>query len=294
MGITMNEVKQHNLIKDSTLKLLGEQCKSCGGKLEFTNNLKKSYCTNTECKGKVIEKIKNMLSILGIVEINSTFIEDIVIELDIKSSYSILEINARNIKLEGKDKFNEQFKTLLDIEEISLPNYVKLSGITNLINIADKLFYGYNSIEEAYIDIEKEQVTLISERLGIKSSSALVLAVYIFNILIKHKDELIYGQQFFNISKNNTDKLKVSIASLAGYINKSEFIEYARRLSKKYTIIHTSLVNEFTNILIIDGNKESDNKYKTALLIKNNEMKIMTSKEFMQYLEGGEELTCIA
>lgn len=266
MGITISEAIENNLISSECSDILPKKCK-CGSDLEINESLKWLECTSKSCSYSVItgiEKIFNMLDI----HISEDDIIKIVNKLNIISPYQILILNRgvekhiSNISIDY-DKLSEFRNTPHYLYEI-----VELCGDESIEKIAKTLFFGFNSFDEAYREIETSQVSFIDERLGIINADSMALSYNIYNKLVNLKEQFIFIESELNIRKHE-NKLNIAFSdNVLPFMNKSDVIIYLNT-KYNYTFCMVTSINETTDILIrnADGNS---NKNRIASTINNN------------------------
>lgn len=270
MGITLSEALKNELITAQTYKTI-PKCK-CGSIFEFSDSMKALVCTNKDCVYKTIHRIELFCEKLGIV--HSKFdIMQLVKSLKIVTPYQMLMLDsayAKNVadirNIQGIDELLQNIKRIKE-REYFISNIVELCGIRTIENIAYKIFDGFNSVEDAFNEIETGQLAFLNEHLGIKSSDSSIISVEIFNILKSIRDELIFGETQLKIKKH-TNIIRIAFSdNVLPFINKSELISYLN-YKFNYKFVLATTVGETTDILIknIDSN---NSKYRTAKIIND-------------------------
>lgn len=271
--ITLDEAIENELLNKWTLKVIPKTCKYCNSNIVFTNNLKNIYCSNKDCIGKKINQFMQVVNQFGL-DIN----EDEVIEI-LEADDSIKSVAAKAFKF-IKD-------TGLDIE-LSIWEYVRAACIPEIPNTAYKIFYGYNNLDEAYMDIYNEGITIINTRLGLHNESN-IIGANIYKLLMEHKEELEEAIEYIGITKENKQIAKIVVDSFVqGYRSSIEFIqELNNNFGEHIRYLLMGTVTKETSVLIIDGGAGSL-KYKTAKKINDTSgterIKIMGSRRYLYEL----------
>lgn len=274
MGITFKEVEDNNLISKEVLQHIPRHCE-CGAELQFTESLVQLYCPNEACYIKVASRLEAMAKDMSIDGFGESTCIEICRRFGLKSPYQIFLIEDyynRGGRCDTVSAFDKKVKAICDKTKrhVKLWEFVRYGNIPSMKDTAYKIFDGYENIEEAYIDIEKGQVPFIANKLGLKSNESSVLAVKVYNVLIQHKDELLFGEKLFDIYKPSGDVLKIAITGgVYGYRNKAEFIKYINeRYNGKINAMLMSSVTKDIDVLIADGDTSSK-KYNNAQKINH-------------------------
>jgi hypothetical protein len=276
MGISYEEALMNGLISETTRNMLPDKC-ACGSKYELNDSLTVIQCTNKKCKEYLIDRIENFNVMVGL-DIDKPELRNIVKKLNIQTPYQILMLDEALSKdvITSKDLSNhkEVVDRLDKIKKapVSLVNIVRICGIKVISKVAYKIFDGFNTIDEAYTEIETRQITFINERLGIKDTDSSIFSADIYSKIIELKDEFILAEMLLNVQSDNQDNI-IRIAftdNVQPYVNKSEFVEF---LNDKYSykFILLSSVNDNTDILVSNALSQNT-KYRTARIINNEQI----------------------
>lgn len=274
MGISIKEAIENNVISQQTAHLLPKMCK-CGAPLEFSESLKEIRCTNENCKYSIIYRVREFCRILHIGFTDSD-IEEIVNVFGIITPYQIIQICDDEII--KSPKFNQL--TIHDISdkiqniknitqsEYFLYKVVELVCLDNISKVAHKLFKGFETIDEAYFEIENGQLSFINERLGIKDQDSSIISLEIFNELLSIKDELIFAESLFSIKHNSKKRLNIAFAdNIIPFINIGELIEYLN-YTYNYNFVHVGTVSQTTDVVIRNA-ASSGTKLRTANVLNS-------------------------
>ena len=275
MSIKISDIRENELLPGYIVDIIPNKCE-CGAEIVLTNSLKQAYCSSDTCYVKIANRMYKMAQKLGLSSVTIDICKYICKNYEISSPYQLFLMEQ---VLENEDNKQDEPKgfrqAINDIscrdKNMSLWEVVDLSCIPDIEMVAKKLFYGYNSIGDAFDDIEYDKASFIAEKLGIKSSETSVLAVNIYNQLMEHKDELMFGETQFNIIDNERDTIYIAIDGyIEGFKNKSEFIHYLNKLlDYKVNILITNTVSTQLDILVADKDIAS-NKVKAATKINND------------------------
>lgn len=295
MGVSFSEAVKNELVSEETLKVIPKRC-LCGSELEFSDSLKELKCTDKNCKQTVIARVCTFCKKLGI-PLSYEDASYIVNNIGIVTPYQIMmldELNKENSSLLGMVfNIDEVLQVIENIKQNEyLLNYVvELCGIEDIANIAEKMFYGFKSLDEAYNEIEIGQVTFVNERLGIKKPDSSIISVRIYNELLDSKEELLFGETQFKIKEYDSPRLNIAFCdNTIPFINKSELIE---EWNYKYGCIfnQVTIIGENTDILVknVDGASSkiraarTINDEYTAELMNNTGMEL---RDIGKYEEG--------
>lgn len=266
MSISFSEIIDNGLIDSNVMGDVVKKCK-CGGDIVFSDSLTQMRCSNDNCSETIASRAINMVKRLGINDIDSDDIRRIVVDNKIKSPYQLLIISQlckSDDELKVKQGTIDKLSGLLG-SSIKLPNMVFIGDFRYVSTVADYIFDGYESVEEAYCDIEAGQIAILSDIVGVCSSDALILPMLLYERLTKIKEELIFASKLFKIEADN-ESIHIGVASSVGrYINKNILKDRLREEYKRGFVIN-SKISERTDILICNGDLESV-KYRNAVLI---------------------------
>jgi hypothetical protein len=302
MGITLQEVVDNGLISDDLIQVLPNDghCE-CGAEIEFTDSLRQVYCPDRYCYLKIAARLEAMAKHMKADGWGESTCIQVCKDFKLKSPYQVFLLE--NAEYSGVPAFKKKIEAICDTAKrrLKLWEVVKLAGIPNIETIAYKIFDGYKNISNAYEDIERYQVPLIADKLGLKNADTGVMAVNIYNNLIEFKTELLFGEKQFTVYEDSGEKVQIAITGgVSGFPNKSAFVNYINlRYGGKISVMLMNSVVSNIDALIADGDANS-NKYKTACrlnekakekAIKNgnnewHEIKIMESAEYIEYLDS--------
>lgn len=291
MGISRYDVEVNELISDDILEYIPDTCPECGSDIEFTDTLKSIYCTNSRCPAKIAARLESMAKAMKAEGWGESTCLEVVRNFKMISPYQVFLLEKQGVtSCPNVSAFIKKIESICDMErrKLKLWEVVRLGGIPGIETTAFKIFDGFNSISEAYEQIETQQVPFIADRLGLKNSEGGVMAVSIYNTLIEYKQELLFAETMFDIYAPKGEKLVFVITGgVNGFRNKSEFIDYVNnRYKGKVDAVLLNSVSANVDYLISDGDRES-NKMKAAMKLVNKgaKIKIVDSTEIIELLD---------
>lgn len=284
MSIQYKEALQNRLIGRDTINLLPSKC-SCGAKINFSDSMTYLECTNEKCSQQVINKIIKFCKNLNI-NIDDNTIEKIVNRLGLEITYQFMMIDdlyksnsTMLIDIQNIEQICKQIESIKTYE-FELWQVVKLACIDKIGNIARKLFHGFQSIEEAYNEIESGQIMFIGERLGITNQDSMVLALDIYKTLLNIKEQLLFAETQFKIKRIKKPIIRIAFCTIENeihpFINKSELIEKFE-YDYNYIFLHTVTISDNTDILI-RGVDDNNNKIRIARIINDRNIAELVNK----------------
>lgn len=299
MSFTYTEVKNAGIIDEDVLEYVPSTCDGeygCGSELEFTDNLTQIGCPNRFCTHKVASRLESMAKEMKADGWGISTCLAVVKAFKLKSPAQVFLLETVNPSVMNGivPAFDKKVKSICDPEKrkVQLWQVVKLMNIPGLSMNAMKIFEGYNTIEDAYKDIEEKQVPFIMTRLGIsKQNESSAMAVNYYETLLEYKEELIAAQHRFEVFKPEGDILKIAITGgVNGYTNKGEFIRYINKIGEgKYLASLMNTVSAAIDILVADGDTSS-NKYKAACKINQkagyDKIQIVDGDGCIEYLKN--------
>lgn len=276
--ITYLDVLENNLIDSDILEFIPSTCE-CGAGIEFTESLKQIACSNPRCYFKIASRLESMCKNLQVDGFGESSCIDIVKHFNLISPYQSLML--KNMDCDKVPAFKKKIDSLIEKlnKEYELWEIVSFGNIPSIDSIAYKIFGKYNTLEDAYKDIETLQVPYVASLLG---HSTGVMAHNIYNTLIEYKNELLFAEKYLCVKKNIQNKIIIAITgSVDGYSTKASYVAKLNSLlGDKAKVIRKDSVSKEIDYLVCDGGTNS-NKYKTALkLIENGaNIEILSSAE---------------
>lgn len=272
MSIGFDEALNNEILSPILLKSIQSRCK-CGAKIEFSDSLKTAHCSNKKCIYTIINRVNAINKKLNL-NISDIDIENIVKKLRLTTPYQIFMIDAaaKNGSITGADIHNID-SVMQNLEkakqkEYSLYEIAELSGIISIENTAKAIFNGFDSVTEAYNEIDRGQLSFISERLGLYTTEASTLGVEIYNQLIKFMEEFLFAEMQLKVKKYSDYKLNIAFCdNIIPFLNKQEYIEYINSLSK-FKFNYVSSISTSTDILIRNSS-ENNSKSRAARIIND-------------------------
>lgn len=274
MGLSIEEVRNNRLMSDWTLRIVPERC-MCGSKIEISESLKRAYCLDENCTIKIANRMYRMLNKLSVTSWSIADCLKFTRQFELRTPFQVMLVNdvlMSSIKVDIEDfESKAQDAIALANKELYPWEIVELAGIKYVSSCAYEMFSEYKDFSEAYNDIEDKQVSIVCDKLGIEDDKAIPIALRIYNLLILHKDELLFAEtQFKERQEENNVYISVS-CRLQNHINSESFINW---LNWRYgTTAETSTKHEHfklsfgirdnTSVLVTNGDASSS-KYKVA------------------------------
>lgn len=253
--IKLDEAMRGGLVSSRFYRIVPHKCK-CGSQLVLSDDLRTLRCTNEECTVAVENRCCRFLKYFG-AQVNEDDIHKIVAKLHLISPYQLCDLCDANEAglISGEDVRNldyyTQFINNLAKTEVEIYQVIESCGVENIMAVAKGLFYGFNSIEEIYNELDTCKATFINERLGIVGSDSTALSVEIYNKFMSMKEEFLFAETVLRVRRYRP-RLTIAFSDNdfgKDAINRSEVMEI---LSNDYdiTFLHVAGVNENTDILV--------------------------------------------
>lgn len=250
------------------VEVLPDVCEECGSLLSISETLTSLHCSNPRCKDKLIMRMKAMCKDLGIVDFGESTISKFIDYYGITNHLNFFDLRPGYILSdEVSDKVSEKvIEQVMKKKDFLLWEFVQVANLPFIQTSARKIFQGYNSISEAYIDIEEGGVDFIREKLGIlKDGSVSLQALKIYSTLIEFKDDLLEGEECVNIiTLEGKEELNVVCSDQVGggFAKKSEFYAYVKEhFGSKVHVNFLSSVSRNIDCLIWAGADGSPARY---------------------------------
>ena len=253
-------------------------CPSCSSALEIVDI--RLYCKNSECPGKNLEIILNFIQKIGIEDLSSKRLEDLINADMIKNIPDIYRLTTSDLmKIEKiKDKLSTKLiDSIQKTKEVDLIVFMSALGISGgAFNKCEKIVRaGFDSIDKI---LNLNEANLISvESFAEKSSKDFITSLDEKKEMIK--ELMTLG---FTFTKEETRQTLVSgkkICITGALSEKRSIIEDKIREGSGIVV---SSVSKNTNILVTNEVDPNSSKYKKALEFK---LMIITEAELLRMLE---------
>lgn len=272
MSIKFDEALDNEILSPILVRSIQRKCK-CGADIVFSDSLRNAYCSKENCIGAVIDRVHNINKKLNL-SISDIGVENIVRKLKISTPYQIfmLEAVVKNGTITHADIHNLD-TVLHNLNEAKNKEYyiyeiAEMSGITSIVNTAKTIFNGFDSVTEAYNEIDRGQLSFISERLGLTTTEASALGVEIYNQLTKFMEEFLFAEMQLKTRRYSEHKLNIAFCdNIIPYVNKQEYIEYINSLSV-YKFNFTTSISTDTDVLVRNSS-ENSSKSRAARIIND-------------------------
>lgn len=272
MSIRFDEALENDILSPALLKSISSECK-CGAQMILSDSLRYARCSRNNCIYTTINRVKSINNKLKL-GISDTEVENIVKKLKISTPYQIFMLDSAaksNIITEADIKnLNNVLDSLKTIKQNKYYIYevVGMSGIDSIDSTAKALFIGFDSISEAYSEIDKGQISFISDRLGLTTTESSSLGVEIYNRLVGCIEEFLFAEMQLNIKKYSDFKINIAFSDgVFPFVNKREYIDYINSLTKyKFNFVHS--ISSDTDVLV-RSSSEGGSKSRAAKIIND-------------------------
>ena len=258
------------------LDILPETCfdERCGAPMEMSDVLTNVHCSNPRCPSKVATRMVAMMSKLGVKGFagKGKMIDDCLDKFGFTNPLIIFayepEVDGslgNKMSLEASQKIYDQLQSRKDF---TLAEFVRIANLPFIQTSALNIFGDYDSLEDAYKDIEEGGVDFIRRKLSIqkgakKSEDELlggeeniedisVRAIKVYESLMTFKNDLFQGIKYVNIIKTHVEgmrvlKVKCTEEVGAPYKTKAEFYAEVNKMFENR--IHVEFVDNATKDL---------------------------------------------
>ena len=281
-------------------ELLPEVCPTCGAPTEMSDVLTGLHCSNPRCPDKVSKRIEAMCNALGVLGFGESTIESFVDYYGVTNPLNIFNLSegmliSDSVSEEVSAKIISQ---LLTKKDFLLWEYVQIAQIPGVQTVAKDIFGGYNTLEEAYADIEFGGVQFIQKKLGISSEGEVsIRAMQVYNNLIVFKEDLfecIPDVNIITLGEKKEINIYCSDFAGTGFAHKKDFYsKINEEFGDRYFFNIVGSINKKLNYLIWGGadgtpcgrtpsKVEQVRKYQS----QGCDIPIMTGQQFIDYLKN--------
>lgn len=285
---------RYNLPKEF-VDLLPESCPTCGGIMGISETLTGLHCENSRCQDKLVMRIKAICNDIGILGFGESTIEKFIEYYGVTNPLNMFALR-KGMKLsdEVSDKVSDSIcEQIENKRNFLLWEYVRIANIPNIQTSAMQIFQGYESLEEAYADIESGGVRFIQEKLDINADGEVsVRAMKIYASLMEYKEDLLESVVDVNIiSMNGVKELNVVCSDQVGggFSKKAEFYAYINNtFGDKVHVNFLPSVNKNIDYLVWAGADGSPARYTSKVKTvegynaKGINIPIMTAEQFIE------------
>lgn len=255
-----------------------ETCPSCGSKVEVEDI--RIYCRNVNCPGKNKEVILNFIQKIGIEDLSSKRLEDLMsakLVKDISDLYRLTEEDLLKLDKVKEKLSSKLIETIAKSKKIDLITFLSALGVAGgAYNKCEKVVRaGFNSIDKIRnLDLES---LMTVESFAEKSAKDFLSSLKEKQKLI---DELIsLGFEIIADEKKETAISGKKICITGALSEKRQVIE---DMIRDCGGIVVSAVSKATDLLVTNETDPSSSKYKKALDLKT---KIITETELLKLLK---------
>jgi DNA ligase (NAD+) len=253
-------------------------CPSCGSKIEILDI--RIYCRNEECPGKNQEIILNFIQKIGIEDLSSKRLEDLINARLVKSIADLYRLTE--VDLLKLDKVKEKLSSKL-IESIAKSKNVDLVTFLAALGLSGGAYNKCEKVVRAgFTNIEKIKALNLESLMSIESFAEKSATDFLNSLHEKMKliDELLaLGFQITIYEKKETELTGKKICITGALSEKRQVIE--ERIRDCGGIV-VSAVSKATDILVTNETDPTSSKFKKALELKT---KIITESELMKKLK---------
>lgn len=247
---------------------LPEVCDVCGSPLWIKESLTELQCSNPRCPDKIAMRISMICDDLNIKYFGDSTIRKFMDYYMVTNPMCIFALEkgmvvSDEISQEVSDKIINQ---IVEKRNFLLWEYVMYSNLPYLKTNAKKIFQGYNTLEDAYRDIESGGVDFIQQKLGIKCDGEVsVQAMKVYSTLMEYKPDLFESIVDVNIvNLGNVKEIDVVCSDEvgSGFKRKADFYDYVKEnFGDKVHVNFLGSVKKSINYLVWKGADGSPARY---------------------------------
>lgn len=232
------------------VEVLPDTCEECGSPLAISETMTGLHCSNPRCKDKLIMRIRAVCRDLLIVDFGESTISKFIDYYGVTNHLNFFDLRKGMILSdEVSDKVSEKvIDQVVRKKDFLLWEFVQVANLPYIRTSARKIFQGYNTLTEAFQDIEEGGVDFIQNRLGIaKEDTVSLQAMKVYSTLMEFKEDLLEGEECVNIiSITGKRELNVVCSDQVGgnFHKKSEFYAYIKETFGD--IVHVNFLSSVT------------------------------------------------
>lgn len=291
MSITYLDVQHNNLIDNRVLGVLPSKC-DCGNTIEFSESLKEISCTSDTCASGLEYRIDRFCTVFK-VPLSKESAKSLIEKASLLSPYQLMLIpdglNVGQLLSLGVTEADEVVERLKELKErpTKLGEILLGSGIDTFDFISDKLTDGIYTFGELFSELDKSQLSFVTERLGAFGSAA-ALGTVIIDSLNSIKEELLLADQLFNLWEEPKKVMRIAFCDNAKpFLNRAELLEYLNNSYKEYKFVLDVSITEKTDVLILNANS-SNSKLRDAHIINDMYSKELVNEHNVNLRQLGE------
>lgn len=255
-----------------------EYCPSCNSKIETVDI--RLYCRNENCPGKNLEIILNFIQKIGIEDLSSKRLEELISAKLIKTIPDLYKLEVNDLM--KIDKVKEKLSNKL-IDSIQKTKTVDLTTFLSSLGISGGAFNKCEKVVRAGFDDIKKIQSLNIEQLMKVESFAEKSATEFINSLNEKKEmiqELIDLGFVFTVEETRETKVSGLKICITGAL--SEKRPVIEDMIREGGGIIVSSVSKNTDILVTNETDPASSKFKKALELK---IRIITEAELLHLLK---------
>lgn len=185
---------------------------NCDFPMEIGETLTQLQCSNPRCPSKVIKRLMMLGEMIGI-NLDEGLARKLI------EKFSVLGCNplyifgyspAEDGVLEGVslDRCYELMDQINRRKQFTLEEYIRVANLPYIQSSIRSIFSKYDSLEDAYRDIEEGGVWFIQSKLGLVYEDSLsIRALKVYEILLTFKEDLFDAIEFVKIVPINSGNI---------------------------------------------------------------------------------------
>lgn len=278
---------------------LPEYCETCGAPLVIRETLTGLHCSNPRCVDKIVKRIDMLCDDLNIMYFGESTIQKFVEDYGITNPMQIFALEkgmliSRDASPEMSDKIISQ---IVEKRKFLLWEYVMYANMPYIKTSARKIFQGYDSLEEAYKDIENGGIEFIQDKLGLSYNYLSLQAMRIYKSLMEYKEDLFDTLENVEIiSSRSIKEMNVVCSDEVGgrFHKKAEFYDYIKKnYGSKAHFNFLPSVNKSIDYLVWKGADGGPARYTSKVKTVQGwnakgitNIPIVTAEQFIEIVEG--------
>lgn len=285
--IKVSSLKDLGIFSEDFLRELPTECSICGGSLEMTEMITKIVCVNKDCKSVGLNRLKNLLNVMGLKDIDDVKCLSILEKHNTNSPYILFLYDVKKgVNLYdgcSKEDLSRILKRVNGMRSMYLWEYVKIGGIDIVSDYAKILFAGYEDINSFYDDLEEQDESLLNKLIGVVDGEVVnVKTVLLYKKLKEYEVELKESIKGVKIKPNGLPELVLCIGAKVGepYKKRLDFIKDIKTMLKDdYSVNIVDYITKDCNYYICENNGYETSKTKKA---REYNIPILTGLEFKE------------
>lgn len=283
------------------IAVLPDYCPTCGAVTEMSPSLTGLHCSNPRCPDKLMMRIRAICTSMNITDFGESTIEKFLDYYEVDSPLNIFGLELGMPIYEGASlELSMKIERQIDEKKhFLLWEYVQIANIPGVQTTARTIFQGYQSLEDAYEDIEAGGIQFIQDKLGVHSEDGEVSirAMKVYSALMEYKDELFENINDVYITTITEDMVELNVVCSdqvgGGFKNKPAFYAYMKDKYKgRIHFNFLSSVNKQIDYLVWAGADGSPARYTSKVRTvegyqaKGLDIPILTAIQLIEELDS--------